>query len=357
MRSVVLYCFLGLLARETLVTALQVPRQNVVPLRESGEMENPPEELLALHKKFHDAALISTQVRRDNNNGVPDISKTINTPINIDVYVHVVTGTEEGQKRASDPIIQKQIGVLNDAFQGNFTFTLKDTDRKVNPVWAAGDDPDNMAASLHKGDAATWNLILVDTIKERDGSTTLGRSSNPLFAGGSRDVSQVNIDTLPGGSIPSFNLGKTAVHEAGHWVGLVHTFQGGCDGLGDGVDDTPAERIASDSCTPRDSCPDKPGLDPINNYMDYSPDSCLTNFTPGQFVRARQMWASKRARPVPGTPGSNDKSFRELEAEFCEENDLGVTMATCRLEIAKCAFENEDAKDFDVVIKCLKSRI
>lgn len=77
--------------------------------------------------------------------------------------------------------------------------------------------------------------------------------------------------TLPG-SEPPYNSGMTTVHEVGHWFGLLHTFQGGCDERrGDFIADTPAEAIPNEGCpASRDTCIDLPGLDPNDNYMDYS---------------------------------------------------------------------------------------
>jgi hypothetical protein len=119
------------------------------------------------------------------------------------------------------------------------------------------------------------------------------------------DTAQAYLDgividwrTLPGISDDYEGVadeGDTLVHEAGHWLNLEHTFFGQCNKTGDFVADTPAQKSATFGCpTGKDTCP-APGLDPVHNYMDYSDDDCMFEFTPGQTQRMRDAWLFWRA--------------------------------------------------------------
>ncbi|HMD12253.1 MAG TPA: zinc metalloprotease [Marmoricola sp.] len=217
---------------------------------------------------------------------------------NVPVYVHVMAA-KNGAGNVTSSQITRQIAVLNNTYAGGestaaantgFTFTLAGTNRFFNDTWHQDRQSATYRAQTRRGGANALNIWIVDF------APTLGiatfpwdYASNPTI-----DGIRVQYSSLPGGSATNFNLGKTATHEAGHWLGLYHTFQGGCTTRNDQVSDTPAQSSPTSGCpVGRDSC-SLPGLDPIRNYMDYSFDTCYRMFTSGQSARMSQMFAAYR---------------------------------------------------------------
>jgi hypothetical protein len=116
--------------------------------------------------------------------------------------------------------------------------------------------------------------------------------------------------------MPPFNLGMTAVHGIGHWAGLFHTFQGGCAAPGDEVQDTAFEEFSATGCPLRQlsSCPGETRFNPVENYMDYSDDACMKEFTPQQIQRVKDMVGYYRYQLQP--PAMRSQRLAQLRKEL-----------------------------------------
>ncbi|MGD9975579.1 MAG: zinc metalloprotease [Desulfatirhabdiaceae bacterium] len=212
----------------------------------------------------------------------------------IPVYFHVINnGSGIANGDVPDSQIRDQIDVLNMSYGGftggaatAFVFQLVSVDRTTNSAWytmTPGSTAELQAKmALHKGGAESLNLYTANI-----GNGLLGWSTFPWdYAGNpTGDGVVVLFSSLPGGEAFPFNEGDTGTHEIGHWLGLYHTFQGRCFDR-DMVSDTPAERSAASGCPEgRDTCKLRTGVDPIYNFMDYSDDACIVEFTSGQATR------------------------------------------------------------------------
>lgn len=234
--------------------------------------------------------------------------------VEVPVYVHVIKGSHRKDKYASATQIQQSIDVLNAAYAGgqsatnapagfHFTVVGKNSIRRDSWYHAKpGTYYDRkMRSSMHKGGANLLNIYFVGPRNNADGSAYLGWATFPsdYLAAPGQDGLSLNVKAIPGGAFVGVNLGDTAVHEVGHWLGLFHTFEGGCDVNNDYVADTPAESWPAFGCPPdtTDTCP-APGVDPIHNFMDYVDDPCMWQFTPGQVDRMHAFWDYYRAPVV-----------------------------------------------------------
>ncbi|WP_266203556.1 M43 family zinc metalloprotease [Pontibacter kalidii] len=96
-----------------------------------------------------------------------------------------------------------------------------------------------------------------------------------------------------------YNLGRTATHEVGHWLGLSHIWgddDASCSDS-DGISDTPNQKYYTTDCEGgiRISCDNGPYGDMYQNYMDYSFDACMNLFTHGQAAYMNAVISTSRS--------------------------------------------------------------
>lgn len=161
-----------------------------------------------------------------------------------------------------------------------------------------------------------------------------------------------------------YNQGRTATHEIGHCFGLRHVdgdntscTVNALDSTKDFCPDTPAIRTLNYGCSPTNSCTAAPGNDMIENYMDYTNDSCMNIFTQDQKNRMlavlqnspnrASLTTSTVAQPLstktfalsglsvypnPASDVLNIKSSNgELPESYTIFNSLGQTVATSKI--------------------------
>jgi pregnancy-associated plasma protein-A len=224
--------------------------------------------------------------------------------VTVPVWVHVINkGAGFANGDVPDTMIRAQIRVLNDSYSGKtggtgsgIGFELAGITRTTNAEWFTnlGSLSVELEAktALRQGGTDVLNIYTADI-------PFLGWAYFPSILTSSQyailDGVVLHYGSLPGGNLGIYSEGDTAPHEVGHWLALFHTFDGKCGTKGDFVDDTPAEQSPAFFCpVGRDTCTSKPGADPITNFMDYTQDSCMFEFTSGQVERMNAAFAAYR---------------------------------------------------------------
>ncbi len=270
-----------------------------------------------------------------------DNQKTTGT-ITIPVVFHVIYSINANAVPASR--LQSQIDVLNEdfsrtnsdagntpaAFQGiaantNIQFCLATQDPNGNAhSGITRTQSSNANTSYPNGEAALKAVIQWDPnsylniwVVENISGGVLGYATFPSSLPFDPQLDGVVLDEAYTGRNSSgapFNQGRTGTHEVGHWLGLLHTFSGGCAGLtqstcnsqGDRICDTPPTSSSNFNCpgtqnTCNETFPSNQN-DMTMNYMDYVNDACMNLFTQDQADRMNFYLNSTRAS-LQNSPG------------------------------------------------------
>jgi len=239
------------------------------------------------------------------------------------IVFHIVhTGAGE-ENNISDAQVYSQLDVLNEEFaDSKIQFCMAARDPWDNPtdgitrfdgsIWedylyegiSNGNDPDAKDQEDLKEAVGCWdpyqylNIYVVNEINGNDGGWGIQGFAYLGPTGDCRDGVVVLYNTVGtvGVQKPGRELGFTTVHEIGHHLSLWHTFsnssgcgeESNCENQGDQVCDTPPT-YENSSCT-LPSCPEAM----VENFMDYTPETCKDSFTVGQSERMHECLQTVR---------------------------------------------------------------
>jgi hypothetical protein len=252
--------------------------------------------------------------------------------------IHVIEDPAIGSV-VTDAEIREQINILNKAFATiNISFEIETLNRKPQAAWYKANPVrspsayQEMTGALSADPGRYINIFI-------NGMDDWGYGTFPWLSvyKTKQDCVLIKDKTLQGktiddGCTQATMLGKTLIHEMGHFMGLLHTFHSdqkqangsalpcntatydGCAN-GDLVSDTPSQKIChfygcgecvngSGCCSNCgnvqvcDTCPAETGNDPVKNFMGYNPDTCMDHFTVLQYSRMEQWFFDSRMYAV-----------------------------------------------------------
>lgn len=287
---------------------------------------------------------IMDQIERQIRHFEKSVTPRNNAIVTIPVVVHIVYNVSS--ENISDAQIHSQIEVLNKDFRrknidANYTWqqsadtniefclaTVDPSGKSTSGITRTYTSASSFASNgdlikyTSKGGKDAWPSESYLNIWVGDiAGTVLGYAQ---FPGGKAETDGVVIDYKVFGTgpdvTPGFHLGRTTTHEVGHWLNLKHIWGSSDCTTDDLVSDTPKSDAPNYGCAKGHwSCG---SLDMIENYMDYSDDSCLNLFTAGQKTRMQALFASGGFRQ--SITKSNGCGIPEQESVYCGKISIQI---------------------------------